>query len=133
MEEQIKIDCARCGRDECVFRSVNNMINNMKRDIMGSQNVPYHEQIVVAEIYYITVSTLAEACRRFFKVELKNCDENEKHRNPTVTLDTFILLKQLKDDGLLSEEYGNELFDVLIKMSPELEQQVRKDRESGIL
>jgi len=131
--EETKTECAKCGRHECIFRSVNNMIESMKKEIMSSQNVPYHEQLVVAEIYYITVSTLSEACRKFFKVDLANCDENEKHRSPTVTVDTFILLKQLKDDGLVSEAYEKELFDVLIKMSPELEQQVMKDRGSGIL
>jgi len=132
--EEVKVwQCAKCGRQECVFHSVNNMIENMKREIINSQNVPYHEQLVVADIYYIVASTLAEACRKNFKVDLANCDENEKHKNATVTMDTFILLKQLKDDGLLGEEYEKLLFDVLVKMSPELEQQVKKDRESGIL
>jgi hypothetical protein len=134
MEEQTGVvKSAKCGNKECVFLAVNNLIENMKKEIVSSQNIPYHEQLVVAEIYYITASTLAEACRRFLRVEMKNCEDGEKRREPTATMDTFILLKQLKDDGLLTEAYEKELFDALVKMSPELEQKVMKDRETGIL
>jgi len=134
MEGQVEAEkMAKCGRKECIFLAVNNLIESMKKEIIGAQNIPYHEQLVVAEIYYITASTLAEACRRFLKVEMENCEEREKRRDPTATVDTFILLKQLKDDGLVTENYEKELFDTLLKMSPEIEQQVMKDRKTGIL
>jgi argininosuccinate lyase len=48
-------------------------------------------------------------------------------------MDAFILLKQLKDDGLISEEYYEKLFEGLIKIKPELEAQIREDRAKGLI
>ena len=122
-----------CGRDECIFKAVETMIEKMKDEVAKKQNIPYPEQIVVAEIYNVTASTLAEACRRKFKIKLKDCVESEKHRKDKVSLDTFILLKQLEEDGLVSSEYAAELFDSLVKIKPEMKEKVEKDREMGIL
>lgn len=120
-----------CGRTECVFKAIEEMIAKMREDIAKKQNIAYTEQIVVAEIYNVTASTLAEACRKKFDVEPSNCIDKE-HKSQ-VSMDTFILLKTIKDDGLISEEYKNDLFDMLLKMGPELEERVKKDKESGIL
>ena len=122
-----------CGRTECVFQAVENMIEKMKEEVAAKQNVQYSEQIVVAGIYGLTASTLAEACRRGFNIRLNNCLEKEKHMKGKVSLDTFILLKQLKDDKLVTAEYGEKLFGFLVEMKPELKEKVEQDRELGIL
>ncbi|MGC8812301.1 MAG: hypothetical protein ACP5O8_01800 [Candidatus Aenigmatarchaeota archaeon] len=122
-----------CNREECVFKAIHTLIERMKDDILKKQNLAYPEQVVVAEIYNITASTLAEACRKSFGIELENCVEKENHRKASVTMDTFILLKTIVDDGLISEEYKNKLFDALIEIKPELKEQVEKDKELGIL
>jgi len=69
-----------CGRRECAFKAVEQMVEGMKEEVVAKQNVQYSEQIVVAGIYDLTASTLAEACRKGFKVRLENCVEKEKHR-----------------------------------------------------
>jgi len=122
-----------CGRNECVFVSIQKLIERMKEEVIKRQNIAYPEQIVVAEIYNITASTLAEACRRRFKVKLENCLEKEKHRKAQVSMDTFILLKTIEDDGLISKEYKEELFDSLVEMEPSFKEKVEKDRKIGIL
>lgn len=122
-----------CGRTECVFKAVEQMIEKMKEEIAAKQNIQYSEQIVVAEIYNLTASILAEACRRGFNVKLENCIESGKHKKREVSLDTFILLKQLKDDNLISAEYEENLFNFLVEIKPEIKEQVEKDRELGIL
>lgn len=122
-----------CGRTECVFKAILEMIEKMKNEIVEKQNVAYSEQIVVAEIYNITASTLAEACRKSFQIQLDNCLEKEKHKDPQISMDTFILLKTITDDGLITEEYKQKLFDALSQLNPDLKQQVEKDRETGIL
>jgi len=120
-----------CGRTECIFKAIEEMITGMKQEVVKRQNIPYNEQIVVAGIYNVNTNTLAEACRRKFKIRLKNCiTQNKKSQ---LTMDTFIFLNTLKEDGLISEEYKNELFDSLVEMKPELKEKVEKDRELGIL
>ena len=121
------------GRTECIFKAVQDMIAKMKEEIVQRQNIGYPEQVVVADIYNITASSLAEACRKSFKISLENCIENEKHKTAAVTMDTFILLKTIFDDGLLNEEYKNKLFDALLELNPDLKEQVEKDKELGIL
>ena len=134
MEESItEMKQLPCGRTECVFKAVEQMVEGMKREVTAKQNVQYSEQVVVAGIYSLTASTLAEACRRGFKVRLNNCVESEKHKKGKVSLDTFILLKQLKDDKFITPEYGDNLFKFLIEMKPEIKEKVEKDRELGIL
>lgn len=126
-------DMLPCGRTKCIFRAVQGMVEKMKEEIVQKQNVAYPEQMVVADIYNITASTLAEACRRNFKIDLENCLEKEKHKKAEVSMDTFILLKTMADDGLIDEEYKNSLFDALLKINPDLKEQAEKDRELGIL
>lgn len=122
-----------CGRTECIFKAVEGMVEKMKEEIAAKQNIQYPEQIVVAGIYNLTASTLAEACRRWFKVRLENCIESEEHKEGQVSLDTFILLKQLKEDNLVTTEYEDKLFNSLLEMEPGIKDQVEKDRELGIL
>jgi hypothetical protein len=122
-----------CKREECVFKAIHQLIEKMKEDIIKKQNVAYPEQVVVAEIYNITASTLAEACRKAFGIELENCLEKENHREANVSMDTFILLKTIADDKLITEEYKEKLFNSLLEIKPELKEKVEKDKELGIL
>ena len=124
---------ARCGREECVFKAIKQMVERMKKEVAERQNIAYPEQIVVADIYNITASTLAEACRRIFKVRLEDCEESEAHRKSEVSLDTFILLKTLAEEGLISEDYKEKLFEMLLKMKPSLKKKVEADKKLGLL
>ena len=118
---------------ECAFRAVQELIERMKQEVVERQNVTYPEQIVVADIYTVTARTLAEACRATFGKK-EGCDyTDEKKSKVEVSMDTFILLKQLKEDNLISEEYYNGLFEGLIKLNPEIEKQAREDRSKGII
>jgi hypothetical protein len=120
-----------CERTECVFKSIENMINKMKEEVAARQSIIHPEQIRVAEIYYITAKTLAEACRRMNKKSIEECVVKEK--NFDVSMDTFILLSRMKEDGYISEEYAEKLFESLIKMKPEIEEKVREDRAKGLI
>lgn len=143
MEEENKVDSAAeqekqnlpCGRavDACIYKAIENMIEGMKKEVAEKQNIQYPEQLTVAEIYFVVASTLAEACRKKFSVQLKNCVEAEKHKKVEVNMDVFILLKQLKEDGLVAEDLYNDLFAVLVEMKPELKQQVEADQARGII
>lgn len=121
-----------CGRIECIFKAVKDMIEKMKEEIVKTQNIAYPEQLTVAEIYNITASTLAEACRKNFKIDLENCVEKENHKDSKVSMDTFILLKTMVDDGLINEEYKNKIFEMLLKINPDLKEKVEKDKALGI-
>ncbi len=120
-----------CERSECIFKSIENMINEMKGDLATKQSIAHPEQIRVAEIYYFVANTLAEACRRMNKEQLENCVVKEK--NFDVNMDTFILLSRLKEDGHISEKNAEDLFESLIKMKPELEVKIREDRSKGLI
>lgn len=120
-------------KNECVFLAVQEMIKRMKEEIARVQNVEYPEQIVVAKIYELTANTLAKACRNHYKKKLENCSVENDIKNFDITMDTFILLKQLKDDNLISEEYADILFDSLLEMKPEIKEQVMRDKERGLL
>lgn len=122
-----------CKREECVFKAVHELIERMKDDIIKKQEIAYPEQVVVAEIYNITASTLAEACRKAFEINLENCLEKDNHRKAEVTMDTFILLKTIADDNLITEEYKEKIFNSLLEIKPELKEKVEKDKELGIL
>jgi hypothetical protein len=39
----------------------------------------------------------------------------------------------MKEDGYISEEYAEKLFESLIKMKPEIEEKVREDRAKGLI
>jgi hypothetical protein len=121
-----------CGRMECIFKAVENMIKKMKEEIVKTQNIAYPEQLTVAGIYNVTASTLAEACRKNFNISLDNCVEKENHKDIQVSVDTFILLKTMLDDELITEEYKNQIFEMLLKMNPDLKEKVEKDRALGI-
>lgn len=117
---------------ECVYEAIQKMMADMKEQVARTQNIKYPEQIRVAEIYNVVANNLAVACRtRYGKID--NCKALADVKNSEITMDTFIMLTQLKQDGLISEEYFNNLFEGLIKMKPELEPQVRADKEKGLL
>jgi hypothetical protein len=121
-----------CGRTECVYRAIEGMLKKMKEDIAKTQSIAHPEQIVVAKMYNIVAAQLAEACRKKFGIPLKNCIPGIAEHNEKVSMDTFILLSTLKD-GIITEEYEKELFEMLKKMNPDLKQQVESDREKGLL
>jgi len=121
-----------CGRTECVFKAVKRTIQKMKEDIAKRQKIQYPEQIVVAKIYDIVASQLAVACRESFQIKVEDCIDNNSSQHP-ITMDTFLLLKQLADDNLITGEYKNILFNTLVKINPKLKQQTEKDRELGLL
>lgn len=122
-----------CKREECIFKAVHELIEKMKNEVVKQQQIAYPEQIVVAEIYNITASTLAEACRKAFNISLENCLEKNAHRKPEVSMDTFILLKTIADDNLITQDYKEKLFNALVELKPELKEKVEKDKELGIL
>jgi hypothetical protein len=122
-----------CGRIECVFKAVKKTVQKMKEEIAKTQNIQYPEQIVVAKIYDIVASQLAKACRENFKIKKENCVDSNPNKHHPISIDTFLLLKQLNDDKLITEEYKNTLFDTLLKIDPSLKGRVEKDRESGFL
>lgn len=118
---------------ECVYQAIQEMIKKMKEEIARTQNVQYSEQIVVAEIYNIVANNLAEACRVFNKGKKENCAAPDKLKSSEITLDSFILLKQLREDNAISEEYAQQLFDTLLKLNPAIKERVEKDRASGLI
>ncbi|MEM5793901.1 MAG: hypothetical protein QXS48_03440 [Candidatus Aenigmatarchaeota archaeon] len=122
-----------CKREECIFKAVHELIEKMKSEVVKQQQIAYPEQIVVAEIYNITASTLAKACRKAFNISLDNCLEKNAHREPEVSMDTFILLKTIVDDNLITQDYKEKLFNALVELKPELKEKVEKDKELGIL
>jgi len=130
--EQPKLKCGRSA-DACVYKSVEKLVDQMKKEIIDRQNIQYPEQLTVAEIYNIVASTLAEACRRKIRVKLGDCLESDKHKQPEVTMDTFILLKQMQEDGYITEEMQGELFAELVEMKPELKQKVEEDHARGMI
>jgi len=119
--------------EECVYKAVQDMVKRMKEEVARTQNVQYSEQIVVAEIYNVTANNLAEACRVFHKGKKENCSAPDKLKKAEITLDTFILLKQLREDKAISEEYAEQLFETLLKINPAIKEQVEKDRSIGLI
>ena len=119
--------------EECVYKAIQDMIKRMKEEIARTQNVQYSEQIVVAEIYNIVASNLAEACRVLNKGKKEKCSAPDKLKNAEINLDTFILLRQLREDKMISEEYSEQLFESLLKLNPAIKDQVEKDRASGLI
>jgi hypothetical protein len=118
-------------KQECVYKAIMEMIKKMKEDVAKKQSIAYIEQIEIAKIYYIVADTLAEACKLAHGKKLDHCEAKEGKAE--VSYDTFILLNQLKEDGLISENYANLIFDSLAKMKPELKETVEKDRGKGLL
>ncbi|MEM5869587.1 MAG: hypothetical protein QXR09_00230 [Candidatus Aenigmatarchaeota archaeon] len=118
--------------EDCALKAVKETIEKMKEEIARTQQIPYPEQIVVAEIYNVVARVLCEACRKE-EMKKENCKPEEMKKRDEVNLDAFILLKQLKDDRLISEEYYEKLFEGLIKIKPELEKQAREDKARGLI
>lgn len=121
-----------CGRDECVYKAIDGMINKMKEDVAARQSIVYAEQMVVAKIYDVTAAILAEACRRNFEVARKNCEPSKQFKLKHLSLDTFILLNQLKEEELITDGYKQVIFDALIKIKPEIKKLIKEDR-SGLI
>jgi hypothetical protein len=119
------------SKKECAYKAVMGMIQKMKEDVAKRQSIAYPEQIEIAKIYYIVANTLAEACKLSHGKKLDHCEAKDGETD--ISYDTFILLKQLKEDGYISEDYANKLFDSLVKMKPELKEIVEKDRKTGLL
>jgi len=120
-------------QNECVHKAIYDMIDRMKQEIAKTQSVTHPEQIRVAEIYYIVADNLAHACRNCYGGKQDGCGAPDALKKENVTMDTFILLKQLRDDNLVSEEYYEDLFQSLVKMKPEMKQQVEKERSTGMI
>jgi len=120
--------------NECVHRAICEMIERMKEDISKTQSVAHPEQIVVAEIYYVAADNLAHACKKCYGQKQDGCAAPDILKKENVTMDTFILLKQLREDTLISEEYAEGLFQALLKMSsPELKETAEADRARGLI
>lgn len=117
---------------ECAFKAVQDTIEKMKEEIAKTQNIKYTEQITVAEIYNVVARIIGEACKRQLG-EREGCTAEPMKKTDELTMDTFILLKQLSEDNLISEEYYEQIFEGLIKMKPELEEKVRQDRSKGLI
>jgi RNAse (barnase) inhibitor barstar len=117
---------------ECAYQAIMSMIEEMKKDIAKTQKILYPEQIKVAEIYYVVAKTLAKACRKAFGKKLSHCTAPDNLK-ANVTLDCFILLKQLREDKFISEEYAEKIFNALLEMKPELREKVLEDRAKGLL
>ncbi len=122
-----------CGKDECIHKAMQSMIDKMKGDVAERQAIAYNEQIVVAQIYDINAAILAESCRRNFKVKRGDCEPSKQFKLKHLTLDTFILLNQLKEDGYITEEHKQIIFDALIKIKPETKKLIEGDRAKGLI
>ncbi len=122
-----------CGRQECVYQSVQDMVNKMKEDIAKKQSISYPEQIVVAKIYDVTAAILSEACRANFAIDRNSCEPSKQFRSEFLTIDTFILLNQMKEDGIIKEEYAQILFETLKKLKPDIARLVDEDRTKGLV
>jgi len=120
-------------QNECVHKAIYEMIDRMKEEIAKTQSITHPEQIRVAEIYYIVADNLAHACRNCYGGKQNGCAAPDALKKENITMDTFILLKQLRDDGLISEEYAEDIFQTLLKMKPEMKEQVEKERSTGMI
>lgn len=133
VDEEAKASVLPCGRDECVYRAIKEMVEKMKKELVHRNPLQAADegQIVVAKIYDIVASVLAKACRNHYKKRINKCLDTVNVRE--VTMDVFILLKQLKEENYISEEYYKILSDSLVKMKPEIKELVEMDRAGGIL
>lgn len=118
--------------DECIYKAIMDMIEKMKEDIVKTQSLVYPEQIKVAEIYYVIAKVLAKACEKAHGKKPKHCIAPNS-KKVKVTIDAFIMLKQLREEKLISEEYGEKIFKALLKMNPKLRKKVLEDRAKGLL
>lgn len=121
-----------CGREECIYKAIEDMVNKMKEQLAQRQNLPYDEQIVVAKIYDLNAAVLSEACRRKFGIKKKDCEPSSQFKKKNLSMDTFILLNQLKEDGFITEEQKKVIFEALIELNPDIKEIIEKDR-SGLI
>jgi len=130
-----RAESEECGgeRKECVYAAIQKLLNQMKEDIARVQNIAYADQIVVAKIYDVTANVLADACRRNLKLDAANCEPSKQAKPEQITMDTFILLNQLKEDRFITEEYKQILFDALLKINPAMKKLVDEDRDKGLI
>jgi len=119
--------------NECVHKAIYDMIEQMKQEIAKTQTIAHPEQIRVAQIYYVTADNLAHACKKCYGKKQDKCSAPDELQRENITMDTFILLKQLRDDKIISEEYAEDLFQTLLKMNPELKETVEADRAKGLI
>ena len=110
-------------KGDCAFKAIKDMIEGMKSDFAQKANVP-KDQIVVANIYNIVADTLAEACKKAFGKRLGHCHCQNSGQNISVSMDTFILLNTIFEDGMITEGYKAKIFEQLIKMNPSLKNKV---------
>lgn len=125
--------CGRDKNDECVYAAVQSMINKMKEQLAERQSILHTEQIVVAKIYDIAATTLAEACRRNFGVRKAACEPSKQFKLKHLTLDTFILLNQLMEEKFVSEKYKQTVFNALIKVKPEIKKLLKDNIRRGLI
>lgn len=118
-------------RKECVFKSMNKMIDEMKEHVARTQKIQYPEQLTVAQIYSVVGNCLAAACKESFGKCEEDCPKN--FNKDDISMDTFILLSRLKEDGFISVEYADALFESLLRIRPDLKFMVEKDKELGLL
>jgi len=123
---------AICGRKECVYEAVEKMIKKMKEKISVETGMK-EDEIVIAKIYQINANILAEACRKSFKIKNNLCKSLVKERKKNLTLETFILLKELEEEKLISHEYKEKLFNALIKMKPSIKASVEESKKTGMV
>jgi hypothetical protein len=121
-----------CGKEDCIYKAIEDMVNKMKEHIAKTQNIPYDDQIVVAKIYDLNTAVLSEACRRESGVAKDDCDPSRQFKLKNLSMDTFILLNQLKEDGFITEERKNTIFNALLKINPDMKEIIEKDR-SGLI
>jgi len=120
-------------QNECIHKAIYEMIERMKEEIAKTQTITHPEQIRVAEIYYVAADNMAHACKKCFGGKQDGCAAPDALRKESVTMDTFILLKQLREDGLISEEYAEDLFKALLDMNTAIKATVEADRAKGLI
>lgn len=126
-----------CVRNEngepCVYAAFEKMIGKMKEHVAERQDIGYEGQVVVAKIYHMSAAVLAEACRRKFDIKRAECEPSREFKSENLTLDVFILLKQLLEEDLIDEEYKKTLFEALIEINPEIEKMVKGEESKGFI
>ena len=130
--ENVKL-CSRYGNnEECVYAAFQKMVGKMKDDIAARQSIGHTDQLVLAKIYDMSAAVLAEACRRKFKVKRADCSPTSEYKKKNLSTDVFILLNQIKEDGFITDEYKQTIFDALIEIKPEIEEMVAGGASHGL-
>jgi hypothetical protein len=126
--------CARYENGEpCVYAAFQKMIDRMKGDVAERQSIGHTEQLVVAKIYDLSAAVLAEACRRRFKIKRADCGPTAEYKKKNLKVDVFILLNQLKEDGFITDEYKQTIFQALIDIKPDIEEMIKGSQAQGLI